>query len=122
MPSLETLCCPYWTQDVGRDLTWKRQNKRLCSLFTPNSVEASLTDGNFSIYSAIQALHNLPKKKALLIQILLHWPIFRQQAWKFICLKRFPTLGTYFRIGCNLAASFFHVFKSYCHSQKCLFE
>ena len=65
MPSLEALCCPYWTQDVGRDLTWKRQNKRLCSFFTPNSVEASLTDGNFSIYSAIQALHNLPKKKGI---------------------------------------------------------
>ena len=48
MPSFETPCCPYSTQDVGRNLPWKTQNRRLRNLFAPIPIS-----GNFNLSSIL---------------------------------------------------------------------
>ena len=78
MPPLEAFCGPYSTHHVGRNLPWKRQKKTL--LFVCS--KASLTDGNFSIYSAIRHF-TIFQKAALLVKIFLYYgPFFHRLAKK----------------------------------------
>ena len=106
MPSLEALCWPYSTQDVDRNVSWKRQKKTLqfvCS-------KTSLTDGNFSIYSAIRHF-TIFQKAALLVKILLYYgPFFHRSAKKSLRMISAALIA--------LFAFFPFYYKSYnCYSQ-----
>ena len=64
MPSLEALCCPYSTQDVGRNLPCKRQNRRLCILFAPISTSNNF---NLSLNLTSSPIYSLPHSRFCLV-------------------------------------------------------